>query len=52
MAELKNTLNEARLVNEELKKQHASLQENLKKVEVEKMVGDLCLCLNAFLLLL
>lgn len=52
MAELKNTLNEARAVNEELQKQHASLQEILKKVEAEKIVGALCLCLNVILLLL
>ncbi|XP_034582088.1 LOW QUALITY PROTEIN: kinesin-like protein KIN-14N [Setaria viridis] len=37
VAELKNTLNEARAVNEELQKQHASLQEILKKVEAEKI---------------
>ncbi|CAL5077471.1 unnamed protein product [Urochloa decumbens] len=37
VAELKNALNEARSVNEELQEQHRSLQEILKKVEAEKM---------------
>ncbi|CAN6196612.1 unnamed protein product [Urochloa humidicola] len=37
VAELKNALNEARSINEELQQQHTSLQEILKKVEAEKM---------------
>ena len=48
----RNTLNEARAVNVGIQKQHASLQEILKKVQAEKMVGGLCLCLNVILLLL
>ena len=47
-----NTLNEARVVNVGIQEQHASLQKILKKVEGEKMVGGLCLCLNVILLLL
>ena len=47
-----NTLNEARVVNVGIQEQHASLQKILKKVEAEKMVGGLCLCLNVILLLL
>ena len=52
VAKRRNTLNEARAVNVGIQKQHASLQEILKKVQAEKMVGGLCLCLNVILLLL
>ncbi|KAL6647238.1 hypothetical protein ACP70R_014675 [Stipagrostis hirtigluma subsp. patula] len=37
VAELKNAIEEAKAVNEELQRQYASLQETLKKVEAEKM---------------
>ncbi|PUZ68165.1 hypothetical protein GQ55_2G003400 [Panicum hallii var. hallii] len=37
VAELKNSIDEARSINEELQKQYTSLQETLKKVETEKM---------------
>ncbi|KAF8695544.1 hypothetical protein HU200_037390 [Digitaria exilis] len=37
VAELKNAIDEARSINEELQKQYASLQQILKEVEAEKM---------------
>jgi thiamine kinase-like enzyme len=52
VAELKNSIDEARSINEELQKQYTSLQETLKKVETEKMVGGMCLWLYVILLLL
>jgi kinesin family protein C1 len=52
VVELKNSFDEARSINEELQKQYTSLQETLKKVEAEKMVGNLCLWLNVVVLLL
>ena len=52
VAELKNSIDEARSINEELQKQYTSLQETLEKVKAEKLVGDLSLWLNVFLLLL
>ena len=51
MAQLKNAIEESKAINEELQKQYASLQENLKKVEAEKMVGDLCVWLPFILFL-
>jgi hypothetical protein len=52
VAALKNTIEETKSICEELQKQCASLQEALKTVEAEKMVGDLCFWLNTILLLL
>ena len=52
VADLENTIEETKSICEELQKQVASLQEALKIVEAEKMVGDLCFWLNIILLLL
>lgn len=52
VADLKNTIEETIAICEELQKRCASLQEALKIVEAEKMVGDLCFWLNNTLLLL
>ena len=51
VADLENNIEETKSVYEELQKQCASLQEALKIVEAEKMVGDSCLWLNIILLL-
>ncbi|KAG8081193.1 hypothetical protein GUJ93_ZPchr0007g4986 [Zizania palustris] len=37
VAQLKSAIEESKTINEELQKQYASLEENLKKVEAEKM---------------
>jgi DNA-binding GntR family transcriptional regulator len=52
VADLENTTEETKSIYKELQKQCASLQEALKIVEAEKMVGDLCFWLNIILLLL
>lgn len=51
VAQLKSAIEESRAINEELQRQYASLEENLKRVEAEKLVGDSCVWLSSLLLL-
>jgi hypothetical protein len=45
VAQLEGKIEESVAIKEELQKQYASLEENLKKVEAEKTVGGLCIWL-------
>jgi hypothetical protein len=45
VAQLEGKIEESVAIKEELQKQYASLEENLKKVEAEKTVGALCIWL-------
>ena len=51
VAQLESQIEESRAINDELEKQCDSLEENLEKVEAEKMVGGLCIWLTSLLLI-
>jgi hypothetical protein len=45
VAQLESKIQETVAIKEELQRQYASLEDNLKKVEAEKTVGGLCIYL-------
>jgi ABC-type phosphate transport system auxiliary subunit len=45
VAQLESKIQETVAIKEELQRQYASLEDNLKKVEAERMVGGLCISL-------